>query len=534
MSGNGQYALFPRSDSQIPPIRYKLTQTPGERAKLVLVNEAASHEPKPLYKEVSRGRGIVRGHRQENSDVLPLRSVEDLRSTHVTHEKQRSLSSNPGRQRSMVAQEIYSRPRDAKSAETLQHAVLQPLSYERPRKASVGDPLEKLGARIMARKNSRDETPAMMRKSSRDEGYSSMRKGSREEITALLRKGSRDETVTPRGNNKAEEPSDSTRSTPRLQLTTVPEARDESIMQRGRPISRRDSKRRDNTDPFSGNMSPRSHSAAPTYTLPQTCYAPSYSVQPSPSKSIPTRPSLHTSASTPSVPRLPLIQSSLSAPNTARPTLYQSSSYQSSSASTRPPLQPSPWEPSHPRKDSLDPIGFRTDGPFRVVRALREIDKSCLRLFDDCEALQQDRQTLHTEMLSVINNKNFNAGHLAIIRQQQQDLVDLDTKIDACMHNIMERQRRKTKLVDGLPEVQEMDKAEELKERVAAREAEAAGNVVSTPASRSTSPWGPRESSLKTTAVQANGLLSPPPTLKAQQRGTVTYSAIMDFLDEFD
>lgn len=529
MSGNSQYALFPRTDSQIPPIRYKLTQTPGERAKLVLVNEAASLEPKPLYKEVSRGRGIVRGHRQENSDVLPLRSVEDLRSTHVTHEKQRSLSSNPGRQRSMVAQEIYSRPRDARSAETLQHAVLQPLSYEAPRKTSVGDPLEKLGARIMARKNSRDETPAIMRKSSRDDGYSSMRKGSREEITAWLRKGSRDETITPRGNNKTEEPSDSTRSTPRLQLTTVPEARDESIMQRGRPISRRDSKRRDDTDPFNGNMSPRSHSAAPTYTLPQTCYAPSFSsVQPSPSKkSTLTRPSLHTSASTPSVPRLPSIQSTLSAPNTARPTLV-------SSVSARPSLQPSPWEPNHPRKDSLDPIGFRTDGPFRVVRALREIDRSCLRLFDECETLQQDRQTLHTEMLSVINNKNFNAGHLAIIRQQQQDLVDLDTKIDACMHNIMERQRRKTKLVDGLPEVQEMDKAEELKERVAAREAEAAGSVTSTPASRSASPWGPRESSLKTTAVQTNGLLSPPPTLKAQQRGTVTYSAIMDFLDEFD
>ena len=102
------------------------------------------------------------------------------------------------------------------------------------------------------------------------------------------------------------------------------------------------------------------------------------------------------------------------------------------------------------------------------------------------------------------------------------------------MHNIMERQRRKTKLVDGLPEVQEMDKAEELKEKVAAREAEAAGSVTSTPASRSASPWGPRESSLKTTVMQANGLLSPPPTLKAQQRGTVTYSAIMDFLDEFD
>ncbi|KAK5999905.1 hypothetical protein QM012_004993 [Aureobasidium pullulans] len=531
MSGNSQYALFPRSDSQIPPIRYKLTQTPGERAKLVLVNKAASHEPKPLYKEVSRGRGIVRGHRQEHSDVLPLRSVEDLRSTNGTHEKQRSLSSNPGRQRSMVAQEIYSRPRDAKSAETLQHAVLQPLSYEAPRKTSIGDPLEKLGARIMARKNSRDETPVTMRKSSRDDGYASFRKGSREEITALLRKGSRDETVASRGNNKVEEPLDSTKSTPRLQLTTVPEARDESIMQRGRPISRRDSKRRDDTDPFSGNMSPRSLSAAPTYTLPQTCYAPSFSsVQPSPSKkSVLTRPSLRTSASTPSVPQLPSIQSTLSAPTTARPIFHQSSS-----ASARPSLQSSPWEPNHPRKDSLDPIGFRTDGPFRVVRALREIDKSCLRLFDECEALQQDRQILHTEMLSVVNNKNFNAGHLAIIRQQQQDLIDLDTKIDACMHNIMERQRRKTRLVDGLPEVQEMDKAEELKERVAAREAEAAGSTTTTPASRSASPWRPRESSLKTTTLQANGLLSPPPTLKAQQRGTVTYSAIMDFLDEFD
>lgn len=468
--------------------------------------------------------------------MLPLRNVEDLRSTHVTHEKQRSLSSNPGRQRSMVAQEIYSRPRDARSAETLQHAVLQPLSYEAPRKTSVGDPLDKLGARIMARKNSRDETPVIMRKSSRDDGYFSMRKGSREEITALLRKSSRDETVTPQGNNKTEESSESTRSTPRLQLTTVPEARDESIMQRGRPISRRDSKRRDSkrkddADPFSGNMSPRSHSAAPTYTLPQTCYAPSLSfVQPSPSKKVTlTRPSLHTSASTPSVPRLPSTQSTLPAPSTVRPSLHQVSS-----VSARPSLQPSPWEPNHPRKDSLDPIGFRTDGPFRVVRALREIDKSCLRLFDECETLQQDRQTLHTEMLSLINNVNFNAGHLAIIRQQQQDLVDLDVKIDACMHNIMERQRRKTKLVDELPEVQEMDKAEELKERVAAREAEAAGSVTTPPASGSASPWGPRESSLKTTAMQSNGLLSPPPTSKAQQRGTVTYSAIMDFLDEFD
>jgi hypothetical protein len=133
-------------------------------------------------------------------------------------------------------------------------------------------------------------------------------------------------------------------------------------------------------------------------------------------------------------------------------------------------------------------------------------------------------------MLSVLNNKKFNSGHLAIIRQQQQDLVDLDTKINTRMHNVMERQRRKTKLVDGLPEVQEMDKAEELKERMASREAE-------TPArSRNVSPWGARESSLKPSAaaVQVHGLLSPPPSLKAQQRGTVTYSAIMDFLDEFD
>ncbi|CAD0110593.1 unnamed protein product [Aureobasidium uvarum] len=522
MSGNGQYALFPRTDSQVPPVRYKLTQTPGERAKLVLVNEAAGHEPKPLFKEVSRGRGVVRGHRQEHSDVLPLRNMEDLRSKAETHEKQRSLSSNPGRQRSMIAQEMYSRPRDTRSAETLQ-PMLQPTSYEAPRKPSIGAPLEKLGARIMARKNSRDETPVMMRKSSRDDGFSSLRKGSREEITALLRKGSRDDTATPRGNNNVEDSSDSTRSTPRLQLTTVPEARDESIMQRGRPISRRDSKRGkgENADPFSGNMSPRSHSAAPTYTLPQTCYAASISsVQPSPSKQYTlTRPSLHTSASTSAVTRLPSIQQSLSAPNTARPTFHQSSS-----ASAVRTLQSSPWEPNHPRKDSLDPIGFRTEGPFRIVRALREIDKSCLRLFDDCEALQRERQTLHTEMLSVINNKNFNAGHLAIIRQQQQDLVDLDTKIDACMHNVMERQRRKAKLVDGLPEVQEMDKAEELRERITAREAENTG----TPVSRTASPWGPRESSLKT-----NGLLSPPSTVKAQ-RGTATYSAIMDFLDEFD
>lgn len=531
MSSNGPYALFPRSDSQIPPIRYKLTQSPGERAKLVLVNDAASLEPKPLFKEVARGRGVVRSHRQEPSDELPFRSVEDVRSTQVTHEKQRSLSSNPGRQRSMVAQEMYTRPRDARSAETLPPTILQPASYEAPRKLSTSGPLEKLGARIMARKTSRDETPIMMRKSSRDDGYSTSRKGSRDEITATLRKGSRDETPTQRVTNSVEEPSESTRSTPRLQLTTVPEVRDESIMHRGRPISRRDSKRGNSADPFSGNMSPRSHSATPTYTLPQTCYAPVISsTEPSPSKnSTPARPSLHTSASTPSIPRLPSIQASLSVPNTARPTFHQSTSASAIPSS----LHSLSLESNHPRKDSLDPIGFRTDGPFRVVRALREIDKSCFRLFDECEVLQQERQTLHTEMLSVLNNKNFNAGHLAIIRQQQQDLVDLDVKIDACMHNIMERQRRKTELVDGLPEVQEMDKAEELKERMAAREAETATGVSATPVRRNASPWGARESSLKP-SVQVNGLLSPPPTLKAQQRGTVTYSAIMDFLDEFD
>jgi len=133
-------------------------------------------------------------------------------------------------------------------------------------------------------------------------------------------------------------------------------------------------------------------------------------------------------------------------------------------------------------------------------------------------------------MMSVINNKNFNSSHLAIIRQQQQDLVELDSKIDACMHSIMERQRKKTKLVDGLPEVQEMDKAEELKERIAAREAEA--NGVASPV-KTASSWAPRESSLNS-SVQANGLLSPPPSSKAQQRGTITYSAIFDFLDEFD
>lgn len=518
MSGSGAYALFPRSDSQIPPIRYRLTQSPGERAKLVLVNEAAGLEPKPLFKEVARGRGVVRGHRQERSDVLPLQSVEDVRSARVPHEKPRSLSSNPGRQRSMVAQEMYSRPRDARSAETLPPTILPSASYEAPQEASTGGPLEKLGARIMARKNSRDETPVMVRKSSRDDGYSTSRKGSR------------DETPTQRGVNIAEKPSEPTRSTPRLQLTTVPEVRDESIMHRGRPISRRDSKRGNSADPFSGNMSPRSNSATPTYTLPQTYYAPgTSSAQPSPSKySTPARPSLYSSASTPSVPRLPTIQSSLSVPNTARPTFNQPVS-----SSAIPSLQSSFAESNHPRKDSLDPIGFRTDGPFRVVRALREIDKSCFRLFDECEALQQERQALHTEMLSVLNNKNFNAGHLAIIRQQQQDLVDLDVKIDAHMHNIMNRQRRKTKLVDGLPEVQEMDKAEELKERMAAREAEKPNSVSVAPARRDASPWGARESSLKPSAL-VNGLLSPPPTLKSQQRGTVTYSAIMDFLDEFD
>jgi hypothetical protein len=530
MSVRGPYALFPRSDSQIPPVRYKLTQSPGERAKLVLVNDAANSDPKPLFKEVARGRGVVRGHRQEQSDVLPLRSVDDVRSTQVTQEKQRSLSSNPGRQRSMVAQEMYSQPRDARSAETLPPTLLHSVSYEAPRKPSTGGPLEKLGARIMARKTSRDETPLMTRKGSRDDGYFTSRKGSRDETTASSRKGSRDETPTQRGASTVEELSESTRSTPRLQLTTVQEARDESIMHRGRPISRRDSKRGNSPDPFSGNMSPRSHSATPTYTLPQTYYAPSIpSTQPSPSKySTPARPSLHSSASTPSVPQLPSIQSSLSVPNTARP-IFQ----RAATASARPSLQSSPFEPNHPRKDSLDPIGFRTDAPFRVVRALREIDKSCFRLFDECEALQQERQALHTEMLSVLNNKNFNAGHLAIIRQQQQDLVDLDVKIDACMHNIMERQRRKTKLVDGLPEIQEMDKAEELKERLGAREAETASGVSVTPARRDASPWGARESSLKS-SVQVNGLLSPPPTSRAQQRGTVTYSAIMDFLDEFD
>jgi hypothetical protein len=526
MPSNGQYALFPRSDSQVPPIRYKLTQTPGERAKLVLVNDAAGLEPKPLFKEVARGRGVVRGHRQERSDVLPLRSLEDVRSTQNVQEKQRSVSSNPARLRSMTAQEMYRRPSDAKSAETLPPALLQSTSYESSRKASIGDPREKLGARIMARKTSRDETPLMTRKGSRDDGYSMGRKGSRDEITALLRKGSRDETPTQKAPNTMEELSESTKNTPRLQLTTVPEARDESIMHRGRPISRRDSKRGNSADPFSGNMSPRSQSATPTYTLPQTCYAPSISsIQQTPSKySTPVRPSLHSSASTPAVHQMPSIQTSLSVPNTARPTFHRSATTSPLSSS-----QPS-LEPNHPRKDSLDPIAFRTDGPFRVVRALREIDKSCFRLFDECEALQQERQSLHTEMLSVLNNKKFNSGHLAIIRQQQQDLVDLDTKINTRMHNVMERQRRKTKLVDGLPEVQEMDKAEELKERMASREAE-------TPArSRNVSPWGARESSLKPSAaaVQVHGLLSPPPSLKAQQRGTVTYSAIMDFLDEFD
>ncbi|KAI4841890.1 hypothetical protein E4T44_05297 [Aureobasidium sp. EXF-8845] len=507
MPSNGQYALFPRSDSQIPPVRYKLTQTPGERAKLVLVNDAARLEPKPLFKEVARGRGVVRGHRQEHSDVLPLHSLENVRSTKNIQEKQRSVSSNPGRQRSMMAQEMYSLPDDAKSAVTLPPNMLRSISYEVPRKASIGDPLEKLGARIMARKTSRDETPTMVRKGSRDDGYLMSRKGSRDEITASLKQGFRDETPIQRGVNTVEELSESTRSTSRLQLTTVQEIRDESIMHRGRPISRRDSKRGKPDDPFSGNMSPRSHSANPTYTLPQTCYAPAMPIQPSPSKySTPVRPSLHTSVSTPAVSQLPSIQTTLSAPNTARPTFHR-----------------------HPRKDSLDPVGFRTDGPFRVVRALREIDKSCLRLFDECEALQQERQTLHTEMLSVLNNKNFNSTHLAIIRQQQQDLVDLDTKINASMRNVMERQRRKTKLVDGLPEIQEMDKAEELKERMAARE-----TGTTTPARRDASPWGARESSLKPSAVQVNGLLSPPPSLKVQQRGTVTYSAIMDFLDEFD
>ncbi|KAI5240939.1 hypothetical protein E4T43_05725 [Aureobasidium subglaciale] len=504
-------------NSQVPPVRYKLSQSPGERAKLVLVNEASGLGPRPLFKEVARGRGVVRGHRQERSDVLPLRDVENLQLNQVSHEKQRSLSSNPGRQRSMVAQEIYSRPRDARSAETLQPAVLQAISYESPRKASIGEPSERLGDRIMARKNSRDETPVMIRKSSRDD-------------TLSMRKGSRDEAVASSRNQVADDTPESLRDTPRLQLTTVPEVRDESIMERGRPVSRRDSKRGHSTDPFSGNLSPRSHSAAPNYTLPQTCYAPSEpSAQPSPSKySGPTRPLLHSSVSTPSVPRLPSIQQSLSAPNTARPTFH--STHSTPSTSTRPSLQSSPWIPDHPRKDSLDPIAFRTDPAFRILRALREIDKSCLRLFDDCEALQQERSTLHTEMMSVISNKSFNSAHLEIIRQQQQDLVDMDAKIELCMHNIMERQRRKTKLVDGLPEVQEMDKAEELKQRLAAREAEAGG--MGTPV-RAASPWGPRESSLKT-SVQVNGLLSPPPTSKTQQRGTVTYSAIMDFLDEFD
>jgi hypothetical protein len=525
MPSNGQYALFPRSDSQIPPVRYKLTQTPGERAKLVLVNDAARLEPKPLYKEVARGRGVVRGHRQEHSDVLPLQSLEDVRSTKNVQEKQRSVSSNPGRQRSMMAQEMYSLPDDARSAVTLPPSMLRSISYEVPRKASIGDPLEKLGARIMARKTSRDETPTMVRKGSRDDGYLTLRKGSRDEMTASLRQGFRDETPIQRGANTVEELSESTRSTPRLQLTTVQETRDESIMHRGRPISRRDSKRGKSDDPFSGNMSPRSHSANPTYTLPQTCYAPSLPTQPSPSKySTPVRPSLHTPVSTSAVSQLPSIQTTLSAPNTARPTFHRSATAAPISS-----IQPSSFESNHPRKDSLDPVGFRTDGPFRVVRALREIDKSCFRLFDECEALQQERQTLHTEMLSVLNNKNFNSTHLAIIRQQQQDLVDLDVKINTCMRNVMERQRRKTKLVDGLPEVQEMDKAEELKERMAARETE-----TTTPARRDASPWGARESSLKPSAVQVNGLLSPPPSLKAQQRGTATYSAIMDFLDEFD
>ncbi|CAD0050728.1 unnamed protein product [Aureobasidium pullulans] len=444
----------------------KLTQSPGERAKLVLVNETSNLEPRPLYKEVARGRGVVRGHRQERSDVLPLRSSENLRASPATHEKQRSLSSNPGRQRSMVAQELYSRPRDAISAETLQPAMLQPMSYEAPRKTSISDLSEKLGPRIMARKNSRDEAPMTIRKSSRDESIPSSRKGSRDESFTSTRKNSVDEVPEP------------LKVTPRLQLTTVPEARDESIMERGRPISRRDSKRGHSVDPFSGGMSPRSHSAAPTYTLPQTCYAPSgsYSVQPSPSKT-PTsaRPSLHSSASTPAVPRLPSIQQSLSAPNTARPTFHPSPSI-----SARPSLQASPWQPEHPRKDSLDPLHLRTEGPFRVVRALH--------------------------------------------------LVELDSKIDACMHSIMERQRKKTKLVDGLPEVQEMDKAEELKEKIAAREAEA--NGVASPV-KTASSWAPRESSLNS-SVQANGLLSPPPSSKAQQRGTITYSAIFDFLDEFD
>ncbi|KAI5204372.1 hypothetical protein E4T38_04743 [Aureobasidium subglaciale] len=519
-------------NSQVPPVRYKLSQSPGERAKLILVNEVSGLGPRPLFKEVARGRGVVRGHRQERSDVLPLRDVENLRPTLVSHEKQRSLSSNPGRQRSMVAQEMYSRPRDARSAETLQPAVLQAISYESPRKTSIGDPSERLGDRIMARKNSRDETPVMMRKSSRDESFSTVRKGSRDD-TSSMRKGSRDEAAASSRSQVADDTPEPLRHTPRLQLTTVPEVRDESIMERGRPVSRRDSKRGHSTDPFSGNLSPRSHSAAPNYTLPQTCYAPSEpSVQPSPSKSSgPKRPLLHSSVSTPCVPRLPSIQQSLSAPNTARPTFH--STHSTPSTSTRPSLQSlqsSLWIPEHPRKDSLDPIAFRTDPAFRILRALRKIDKSCLRLFDDCEALQQERSTLHTEMMSVISKKDFNSAHLEIIRQQQQDLVDLDAKIDVCTHSIMERQRRKTKLVDGLPEVQEMDKAEELKQRLAAREAEAGG--MGTPV-RAASPWGPRESSLKT-SVQVNGLLSPPPTSKTQQRGTVTYSAIMDFLDEFD
>lgn len=151
-----------------------------------------------------------------------------------------------------------------------------------------------------------------------------------------------------------------------------------------------------------------------------------------------------------------------------------------------------------------------------MVLALREIDKSCLRLFDDCETLQSERQTLHAEMAAVIANAGFCGAHLSILKQQQRDLVELDARIDACVRAIVERQRRKTGLVDGLPEVREMDRADGVDDKMAA-----------------SSPWGPRKDSLKGLA-QEDGLLSPELPSRKQQRSTVGYEAIMDFLDEFD
>ena len=298
------------------------------------------------------------------------------------------------------------------------------------------------------------------------------RKNSREDVPQAVRKPSREDMPEP------------LKIAPRPQLTPVPEVRDESIKDRGRPISRRDSQRGRTDNAMTDTLSPRSKSAAPTYTLPQTRYSPSK----------------------PIIPKLPIRTS----PKTPQPT----------------------------RKDSLDPTSKsypNNTNTTRILLALRTIDKTCTTLLENYETLHLERQHIQDEMSALLHKKDFDLGCLEVLRQQQKDLVELDERIDEVVRQVGERQRRKIGLVDGLPEIVEMDRGEEEEQGlgvdVTGREVVACDFPPPPPPAMS---WAPRGDSLTVRASQMNGLLTPPLPLRSQQRGTVTYAEIMDFLDEFD